>query len=139
MSDKCRKVNLQVARLKKNDFRNLGGVNHILNIEVKDFDTTKGSYPLCWTGGSNRASHPVIHGTMLSSHLTPGTVRGSGVAIVCFVPCINPTPRGSPPVRGAHVAPCACGMLLVHLKGRQLAYIGLYSPLPQCSQICDWS
>ncbi len=42
---------------------------------------------------------------MLSSHLTPGTVRGSGVAIVCFVPCINPTTRGSPPVRGAHVAP----------------------------------
>jgi len=30
----CRKVDLQVARLKKNDFQNLGGVNHILNIEV---------------------------------------------------------------------------------------------------------
>jgi len=31
---KCRKVDLQIARLKKNDFQNLGGVNHILNIEV---------------------------------------------------------------------------------------------------------
>ncbi len=34
MSDGCRKVDLQVARLKKNDFQNLGEVNHILNIEV---------------------------------------------------------------------------------------------------------